>query len=103
MLSALCVGEFRYVSDSIDILVSYVEDGTYMQLYKLVRKDLKNNLHRLYRYAPWTLYTIDVITHRHLYLATASQMNDEWEFRIPYVQHNNLVGSLEEMFPTQAV
>lgn len=64
---------------------------------------MTNNLHRLYRYAPWTLYTIDVITHRHLYLATASQMNDEWEFRIPYVQYNNLVGSLEEMFPNQAV
>ena len=69
-----------------------------MQLYNLTRADLTDSLRRLYRYAPWNPYTIDVITRKHLYLATAGQMNDEWEFRIHYVQRNNSVGSLEDMF-----
>ena len=74
-----------------------------MEPYKLSMEDLKNKVHKLYRYVPWNKYTIDVITHRHLYLATASEMNDEWEFRISYVQNNNLVGSLKEMVANQEV
>ena len=73
-----------------------------MELYKLTAEQAAADLHVLYRYAPWNPYTIDVITHQHLYLASASQMNDEWEFRIPYVHHNDLIGTLEDMFQGQS-
>lgn len=69
-----------------------------MKLYNLSEAEATNKLNLLYRYSHWNTYTIDVITNRHLYLATANQMNDEWEFRISYVQHNDLVGSIDNMF-----
>lgn len=69
-----------------------------MQFFKLNDEEKKIIMHKLYRYAPLNKYTIDVITHRHIYLATAKQMNDEWEFRTRYVQHDNRVGTLSGMF-----
>ncbi len=70
-----------------------------MELYNLSEEEATTRLNILYRYSHWNTYTIDVITNRHLYLATANQMNDKWEFRISYVHHNDLVGSIDDMFP----
>ena len=80
-----------------DVALNICGEDVNMILYNL-NKEGKTVLHKLYRYAPWNTYTIDVIFNRHLYMASAEKMNDKLEFRIADVQDNEQYGRLESMF-----